>query len=316
MIHNDDEWVIQEKEILFPAKKNVLGEGRFGVVVKGRWRGIPVAVKSFSGEIDETTYDLIRKEFDAMTRLHHPNIVQLLGYMKQPTFGIVMEYAHNGSLGEYLSAHPWTSLKRKMCFVTDVAKGMAYLHARKPSLVIHRDIKPNNFLVTEHLQVKIADFGLCAVLRNLDPDALDLRSEKREYRGSDGVGNGVMNVPEYSATANVGTLRYMAPELLRRSQQKRAKYTPKVDIYSLGCVIFEIFEGRPILSECEDTNEFIKSVTDPRFVPVFCRSRGFIQKLTRMCLDSNPLRRPSALSVAEYLNRKCLEKPWLAFFFR
>jgi len=312
MIHND-EWVIQEKEILFPANKVVLGKGRFGVVVKGRWRGIPVAVKSFSDAIDDTTYDLIRKEFDAMTRLHHPNIVQLLGYTKQPTFGIVMEYAHNGSLGEYLSAHPWTTMKQKMRFVADIAKGIAYLHARKPSLVIHRDIKPNNFLVTEHLQVKIADFGLCTVLRNLDPDALfDLKTERRECRRGD---IRVMNVPEYSATANVGTLRYMAPELLRRSQQKRAMYTPKVDIYSLGCVIFEIFEGYPMLCECDDTDEFIKTVTDPKFVPVFRKSRRFIQKLTRKCLDFNPLKRPTALSVAEYFTRKCTEKPWLSFFF-
>ena len=258
------EWIINENEV-YVYKNQILGKGQFGTVYKGEWRGLIVAIKQFE-KLDANKRKLVENEFTAMTKIHHPNIIQLLGIIQNP-FSIVMEYIPNGCLFDYLNNHQWTSLDRKVLFMMDIAKGLAYLHARKPSFIIHRDIKPKNFLVTKDLQIKIADFGICKILKN---DICKKSQENLQY------------ITDITATSNVGTLYYMAPELVVK--EKITHYTASVDIYSFGSVMYEIFEGHKIYEFCENREQFINIILR-RCHPNFEHSRPFIKKLIIRCLD-------------------------------
>lgn len=287
-----DEWIIDQCELEID-KNNMIGRGEYGIVYKAKWRGIEVAVKEFVN-LDSHKAMLMMNEFDAMTKLHHPNIIQLLGYTQSP-FMIVMEYMKNGSLDDYLKKHYFISLGQKIRFIMDICKGLVYLHARKPSYVIHRDIKTNNFLLGDNLQVKISDFGICKVIQSQKID-----------KSSDNLSS------LESGTANAGTFRYMAPELILATVKgkSRTSYTVKIDIYSLGAVMYELFEGKKLFHKCESREEFIHWIKT-RKIPHFYRCPRFIKNLILHCMDHNPNQRPSALEILRYLEKK----KWRTWFY-
>lgn len=135
-----DDWEIPPWEVkLF--RDQCLGRGAFGVVYKGVWRFTEVAVKVFE---DESFIE----EFNTLTHVRHPNVVQLLGYVKNPSM-IVMEYLPGGS-PKKLSKHN----------MIEILTALYYLHERKPTQVIHRDIKPSNIVMSKSGRPKLVDFGL------------------------------------------------------------------------------------------------------------------------------------------------------------
>jgi serine/threonine protein kinase len=288
------EWIINNKEIHM-EKKFILGKGQFGTVYGGEWRGLIVAIKKFDN-LDKNKIKLMENEFNVMTKLHHPNIIQLLGYVENP-FSIVMEYIPKGCLRNYLKKHLWTTVQLKMRFMMDIAKGLAYLHARKPSLIIHRDIKTTNFLVTKDLHVKIADFGICKILDN---QYIAKSQENLQY------------LQDIDATANVGTLYYMAPELVVK--KKTTNYNASVDIYSFGSVMYEVFEGNKLFDFISNREEYINVILSNER-PEFFRTKKFIQKIILQCLDKNPLKRPTAIWILKYFQHYYKSKWWLKFVF-
>lgn len=290
-----DEWVISRKEIHVNPKHNILGSGQFGIVTKGYWRGTTVALKQFN-HLDSSKMKLMINEFSTMTRLHHPNIIQLLGYFESP-YTIVMEYIPRGSLCEFLEKNPWTTMYTKVSFIMDIAKGLAYLHARKPSFIIHRDIKPSNFLVTEDYHIKITDFGICKMLSN----------EWTEKCSND-------NLPALQgtdATARVGTLFYMAPELVL-AKKAITHYDSSVDMYSLGAVMYEIFEKKKLYSHIECVEDLI-FIHERRIRPYFFYTPRFLQKIILSCLHHETCQRPTALVVLNYLCTETHRRWWIRY---
>jgi serine/threonine protein kinase len=186
----------------------VLGAGSFGTVYLAEWRRTRVAVKCIDAA--HSSVALFEREFDVMTRMHHPNIVQLLGYLDDP-FAIVMEYLPGGSLAERRQMTNRT--KQRVCL--DVLRGLGYMHNRTPHKCIHRDIKPRNILFTPSGMAKIADLGLSKLVRQ---------------------GGSATNLAAFTMSHDVGTERYAAPEA------KGTGYDTKVDIYSCGVVFYEMFE--------------------------------------------------------------------------
>lgn len=91
-----------------------------------------------------------------MSKIHHPNIVQFLGYVDNP-FIIVMEYIPIKSITDNIQI---LKKSEKISIMKDILKGLTYLHCRKPNGIIHRDIKPSNILLTNSKVAKITDFGL------------------------------------------------------------------------------------------------------------------------------------------------------------
>lgn len=290
-----DEWILDKNEIEIMYDQ-VLGKGEFGIVYKAKWRGMIVAAKQFK-DLDVHKIKLMQNEFEAMTKLHHPNIIQLLGYINDP-FTIIMEYLSKGSLSSYILKK--TSLKTKIKFMIDIALGLTYLHQRKPSYIIHRDIKPSNFLITNDLHVKIVDFGLCKILRS--SQSFIKKSQEK-----------ITSLENISGTANVGTLYYMAPELIHYTNEN-ILYNSNVDIYSFGSVMYEIFEKCKIFNHVSSRKKFLELIFTNE-TPTFNKSPFFIKNLIIQCLDHDPSKRPNAISVLNELDSILKKYWWLKYYY-
>eukprot|EP01137_Pigoraptor_chileana_P013772 Opistho-2@67664 len=147
-------------------------------------------------------------EVDVMVTLRHPNIVLYLGNVRSGRdLLLVTEYMERGALSETL-ANKATRLPfaRKVEFLRDAARGLYFLHSHSPFPIVHSDIKSANFLLDRNWVVKVADFGLTALLS----------------------GDPAMEVQR-------GTLLWMAPEVLLS-----VRYDTASDVYSFGMVMFEV----------------------------------------------------------------------------
>jgi serine/threonine protein kinase len=198
------------------------------------------------------------------------------------------------SLDTFIKKNGRFSLKYTLHVGIQILKLLKIIHEQK---LIHRDIKPTNFLVTKDLQIKIADFGICKIL---ETDIIQKSQENLQY------------IQDIHATSNVGTLYYMAPELVVK--QKITHYSASVDIYSFGSVMYEIFEGNKIFDFCENREEFI-GILSKHYRPRFHKTLPFIKKIILDCLSHNPLKRPTALGVLKYFQYHRKKKWWLKFRF-
>lgn len=150
-----NDWEIPPWEIYIDSN-NKVGEGSWATVYLAEWRHTTVVAKVLKNSFDKHAKQLIIKELDNMTKMHHPNIVQLFGYVEEP-FMIIMEYFQNGDLYHNLNK---LKINKKIQIATDIIKGLIYIHERRPNSLIHRDIKLRNILLTNSYTAKIADFGL------------------------------------------------------------------------------------------------------------------------------------------------------------
>ncbi|KAI5557022.1 hypothetical protein BDE02_18G073800 [Populus trichocarpa] len=171
----------------------ILGSGAFGVVFKGNFpNGIPVAVKALSNHSNKKLEEQFMAEVGTMGRTYHVNLVRLYGFCFDPSMmALVYEYMENGSLNSVLFNETreieWEKLQE---IAIGTAKGLAYLHEECQQRIIHYDIKPENILLDENLNPKVADFGLAKLCNR----------ERTEVTLSGGR----------------GTLGYSAPEWLPR----------------------------------------------------------------------------------------------------
>jgi serine/threonine protein kinase len=185
-----------------------LGSGGFGSVylAKDVWLDIKVAIKVPHKQSLEL-YKLL-KEPRLQAALDHPNIVRLLAAEKvDKIFFFVMEYVRGRTLEKILQKEKTLEVPAAVDTIRQVAAGVEHAHKNK---IIHRDLRPSNIMVSEEGQVKITDFGTSAWLQN---------------------------VPY--ATTRIGSPPYMAPE------QFLGKAGFAADIYSLGCILYEMLIGRP-----------------------------------------------------------------------
>jgi tRNA A-37 threonylcarbamoyl transferase component Bud32 len=197
-----DEWDLDYSEIVVNKE---IARGSFGVVYQGSFRGTDVAVKKLIVQnLDRKQMQDFADEVSMLKKLHHPNVVLLIGVCsQQPNLALITELLA-GSLWNLLhDQNQRMDFKLQHSLITDTARGMNYLHLFKPP-VVHRDLKSPNLLVDKNFNVKIADFGLARVKAQM-------------------------------MTGNLGTCQYMAPEVIQS-----ATYTEKADVYSFGIVIWEV----------------------------------------------------------------------------
>ncbi|KAJ1446530.1 kinase-like domain-containing protein [Pelagophyceae sp. CCMP2097] len=136
-----------------------LGHGSFGVVRAASWRHTPVAVKVLFDHVSPHDRALFRNEVSIMASIQHPNIVQFLGYARLPELALVMEIFPRGSIQDYMIFDkPPSRIRLRFC--VDMARGLEYLHQRQPGIIIHRDIKPQNYFLTEALTCKLGQSRL------------------------------------------------------------------------------------------------------------------------------------------------------------
>lgn len=228
------EWEIQPWDLTL---EDVIGEGKFGKVYHSYWRGTPVAAKT-DNKITNEDKQIIINELDTLIKIHHPNIVQIFGFVQEP-FAIVMEYLPNKDLLHYIKCKTNINIHNKISICVDVLRGLEYLHNRNPNSLIHRDIKPQNILLTPSGRAKIADFGLSKFIDKKIKKTNSKDSLEDIISSSPIVSSFLETVNDDSEmTSHVGSRRYMSPEM-----KNKKKYNYKTDIWSAGIVFAELFEN-------------------------------------------------------------------------
>jgi serine/threonine protein kinase len=207
-----EDWEIAPWE-LFIFEDRLLGQGASSKVYLAKWRETFVVAKVIDNEFATLKKSIVEREIAIMSKLHHPNIVQFLGFIHDP-FIIVSEYIVNGTISSNM--HNFNR-NQKLSIIKDILRGLAYLHNRRQLSLIHRDIKPSNILITSSKMAKIADFGL-----------------SKFYTSQ------VYSDSSNNITSFVGTRRYMAPEIYNCA----GSYNHKVDIYSAGILFYELLESK------------------------------------------------------------------------
>lgn len=214
----------------------LIGQGSFGSVylalhaVTGALMAVKqVEVPSNSNSIldkkKESMVAALKREIDLLRDLQHENIVQYLGSNSDAEhFNIFLEYVPGGSVAAMLNSYGQLHEPLIRNFVRQILTGLSYLHGRD---IIHRDIKGANVLVDNKGNIKISDFGIS---KRVEASAL-LQPQKN---------GGHMHRPSLQ-----GSVFWMAPEVV-----KQTSYTRKADIWSLGCLIVEMFTGTHPFPNC------------------------------------------------------------------
>jgi serine/threonine protein kinase/lipoprotein NlpI len=203
---------------------SVLGEGGMGKVYLAEdtklIRNVAVKVLPWLSAGDESARKRLLREARAAAALDHPNIcgIHEVGEAKGSNY-IAMQYVEGETL-DVLLKRGALSCEESLTIATQIADALAEAHDHK---VIHRDIKPQNIMVTRRRQVKILDFGIAKVVS--DGVVFDSEAETKSLLTQAGV--------------IIGTVPYMSPE-----QVKGEAVDVRSDIFSFGSVLYEMLSGR------------------------------------------------------------------------
>jgi len=230
----------------------VLGKGSFGTVYEGLNTddGSFFAVKVSD---EETTGPEIQQEVDVLRRLNHPNIVRYLGSsVKDGHLCIFLELGKD-SLRSVLNKYKRFEENLIRIYTRQILQGLEYLHQQN---TVHRDIKCSNILVYPNGQVKLADFGVAK------------------------------QMSQSLANSCKGTLLYMAPEMIEPPPDSR-RYGLEVDIWSLGCTIIEMADGKGPWSHLKGFSFFFK-VSQGELPPIPELLSSEAKDFIRRCLKWKP----------------------------
>ncbi|KAI0145405.1 cyclin-dependent protein kinase [Xylariaceae sp. FL1272] len=206
-----------------------LGEGTYATVFKGRNRqtGELVALKEIQLDSEEGTPSTAIREISLLKELKHENIVGLHDVVHtENKLMLVFEYM-DGDLKKYMDTHgdrgaldPITINR----FMYQLIKGIEYCHSER---VLHRDLKPQNLLISsQNNTLKLGDFGLARAF----------------------------GIPVNTFSNEVVTLWYRAPDVLLGSRT----YSTSIDIWSAGCIMAEMYTGRPLFPGTTNEDQIIR----------------------------------------------------------
>ncbi|KAH7085661.1 hypothetical protein BKA63DRAFT_402073 [Paraphoma chrysanthemicola] len=259
-------------------KGQLIGKGTFGRVYLGMniTTGELIAVKQVevnpkaAGSDKDKIKELVKsldQEIDTMQHLDHPNIVQYLGCeRKEYSISIFLEYISGGSVGSCIRKHGKFEESVVSSLTRQTLLGLSYLHREG---ILHRDLKADNILLDLDGTCKISDFGISKKTDNI-------------------YGNDVTNSMQ-------GSVFWMAPEVIRSQGQG---YSAKVDIWSLGCVVLEMFAGKRPWSKEEAIGAIYKlgSLNQAPPIPEDVSRVIGVEGLSFMydCFTIDPTERPTA----------------------
>ena len=279
-----------------------LGEGGMGEVYRARDLRLDreVAVKILPESFARDPDRLMRFDREAKTlaALNHPHIAQVHGLEESPdgTRALVMELVEGEDLAERLTRGP-LPLDEALPIARQIAEALEAAH---DAGIIHRDLKPANVKVRADGKVKVLDFGLARIV---------------DASGAGGAGRsgGTEHSPTITSPAMtkmgmiLGTAAYMAPE-----QAKGKVVDRRADIWSFGCVLYEMLTGaRPF--DGEDVTEILGAIvkTEPDWSRVAETTPPPIAALMRRCLQKDPRRRQQHMGDARIEIEEALEAPLL-----
>lgn len=253
-----------------------IGSGSFAVVWRGTHRhsGEEFAVKEIDKkQLTPKVSENLLKEITILRTINHRNIIRLFDAIEMgDRIYLVLEYCDGGDLATYILRHGKVSEDIARHFMRELAAGLQILHEKH---LIHRDLKPQNLLLSAKERtplLKIGDFGFA---RSLMPQGL--------------------------ADTLCGSPLYMAPEIIQNQ-----KYDAKADLWSVGAILFQLVTGKPPFNGNSQFQLFqnILTSTELRFPP------GALEELHPDCVDlcrrllrQNPVER---LTFMEFFNHRFL----------
>lgn len=191
----------------------LIGEGGMALVYKAecsllcRMVAIKILRPQYANDIEFV--ERFRREARSAASLSHPNVVNIYDVGQEDGIDyIVMEYISGSNLKDLIRREAPFSIRRALDYTRQIAEALSHAHERN---IIHRDIKPHNILVTPDGQIKVTDFGIA-----------------RAISESSFTQTGIV----------VGSVQYASPE-----QVKGGIVGPQSDLYSLGCVLYEMLTG-------------------------------------------------------------------------
>ncbi|XP_078149651.1 rust resistance kinase Lr10-like [Carex rostrata] len=267
-----------------------LGQGGFGSVYKGKlFNGCEVAVKILTNSLGDG--DDFMSEVATIGRIHHANIVRLIGFCSEGSNrALVYPYMSKSSLDKYIfsSGNSSFSIEKKREIALGIARGIDYLHRGCQMQILHFDIKPHNILLDHDLTPKISDFGL-AKLYSREFNLVTLNTAR-------------------------GTVGYIAPELISRAF---GVISYKADVYSFGMLLMEMASGRRnVDNHAESSNQvyYPSWIYDQlnqanethnynlnNSVAQFGETEGILYKVALWCIQMRASNRPSMSRVIEML---------------
>ena len=250
-----------------------LGEGGMGKVHLARHTVLNqrVAIKVLDPEVARKpgVKERFIQEANIQASLRHPNIVQVLTatQIEGGTPALIMEYVDGKTLSEVLEIRGALPIDDAINIMTQVFSAVGYAHKQG---VIHRDLKPSNVMVMATGEAKVTDFGIAKVLG----------STKLTSTGT-----------------AMGSAHYMSPEQIRRPEAVDARS----DIYSLGCVFYEVLTGHPPFGEKDasgtESDFEIKTahVSEVASAPGTLNKNipAWLEQLVMQLLQKDPQDRPS-----------------------
>jgi serine/threonine protein kinase len=214
-------------------RQKKLGEGPNSVVYQAKEKKTDrvVALKLIKhSELKSRLPREIFREITILKNLNHEHVIKLLDVFidSDPHYLLLTFELCSYDLSHFIQAHYNNIVQHNQvkCISLQLFRGLNFLHK---NCIVHRDIKPQNLLVSENGQLKIADFGLSRRFSHL----------------------------ERPSTPGAMTLYYQSPELLFEAP----RYTEKVDIWSAGCVLAELMTKRPLF-ECRGQIDLIKKICE------------------------------------------------------
>ncbi len=256
-------WVIPFEQI---QEGEQIGMGSYGVVSRGKWKGVDVAVKRFIKQtLDERHMLEFRAETAVLAELRHPNIVLFIGAcVRSPNLCIVTEYVSRGSLQDILfNASIKITYARKITLLRNICLGIAYLHSLE-AMIIHRDLKPSNLLVDENWNVKVADFGFA-------------------------------RIKEANTTmTRCGTPCWTAPEIIRGE-----RYSESADVYSFGIIMWQVFTRKQPYTGRNFMNIALEVLDGCRPSIQNSECPPTVAVTMKRCWDGTPAERPTMEELVE-----------------
>ncbi|PRQ46812.1 putative protein kinase RLK-Pelle-PERK-2 family [Rosa chinensis] len=270
------------------SQANFLAEGGFGSVHRGVLpHGQVVAVKQYKLASSQGDHEFC-SEVEVLSCAQHRNVVMLIGFcVEDGKRLLVYEYICNGSLDSHLYGKDQRSLKwfARQRIAVGAARGLRYLHEEcRVGCIVHRDMRPNNILLTHDFEPLVGDFGLA----RWQPD------------GDIGI-----------QTRVIGTFGYLAPEYAQSGE-----ITEKTDVYSFGVVLVELVTGRKAMDINKPKGQqcltewarplleknTIDEMIDPRLRN--CYSKQEVSNMLRcasLCIRRDPHSRPRMSQVLRIL---------------
>lgn len=268
-----EKWAVDRSQLLIGHRFASGGHSR---LFHGIYKEQPVAVKFIRQPDDEEDAELaaqLEKQFNTevtiLSRLHHHNVIKLVGACSSPpVFCVITEFLSGGSLRAFLhkQEHKSLPLEKIISIGLDIAHGMGYIHSQG---LVHRDVKPENIIFAAECCAKIVDFGIACEEAYCDPLAND-----------------------------PGTFRWMAPEMM-----KHKPYGRKVDVYSFGLILWEMFTGS-VPYENLTPFQAAFAVFDKNERPVIPSScPAALRLLIEQCWALQPEKRPEFWQIVQVLEK-------------